>query len=88
LLISEFLSTYLAAFIALGRVNIARAELRKEKTVWVLNRLAVTFFRRLDACIRNIEKVLEVFSRVELIQVRCKRARREILESPFKNEIL
>ena len=88
LLISEFLSAYLAAFVALRRVNIASAELRKEKTVRVLNRLAMTFFRSLDACIRNIEEILEVFSRVKLIQVRCKRARMEILESPFKNEIL
>src|SRR5262249_31112692 len=88
LLISAFLSAYLAAFIALRRVNIASAELRKEKTVRVLNRLAVTFFRSLDVCIRNIEEVLEVFSRVKLLQVRCKRARMEILESPLKNEIL
>ena len=65
--ISEFLSPYLAAFVALRRVNIASAELRKEKTVRVLNGLAMTFFRGLDACVRDIEEVLEVFSRVKLI---------------------
>lgn len=67
LVISEFLSAYLAAFVALRRVNIASAELRKEKTVRVLNGLAMTFFCGLDACVRDIEEILEVFSRVKLI---------------------
>src|SRR5215813_11217334 len=67
LLIFEFLSAYLAALVALRRVNIASAELRKEKPVRVLNRLAMPFFRSLDAGIRHIEEVLEVFSRVKLI---------------------
>ena len=88
LLILEFLSAYLAAFVAFRRVNIASAELREEKTVRVLDGLAVAFFRSLDACIRDIKEVLEIFSRVKLIEVRCKRTRMEILESPFKNEIL
>jgi hypothetical protein len=35
---------YLAAFVALRRVNVASAELRKEKTVRVLHGLAMAFF--------------------------------------------
>jgi hypothetical protein len=38
----------------------------------VLNGLAVSFFRRLDACVRDIEQILEVFHTIELIEVREK----------------
>jgi hypothetical protein len=88
LLISEFLGAYLAAFVALRRVNVASAKLRKEKTVRILNGFAMSFFRNLDTRVRDIKEVLEVFHCIELIKVRQKRARMEILESSFENEIL
>src|SRR5438132_9623078 len=87
-LISKFLDAYLAAFVTLGRVNVASAELRKEKTPRVLNGLGMSFFRNMDTRVGNVEEILEVFRCIELIQVRHKRARIEILESPFENEIL
>ena len=79
LLISEFLGAYLAAFVALRRVNVASAELRKEKTVRVLNGLAMSFLCSMDTRVSDVEEILEVFSRIELIKVRHKRARMEIL---------
>jgi hypothetical protein len=88
LLISAFLGVYLAAFVALWRINVASAELGKEKTVRVLNRLPVPFFRRLDACVRDIEKILEVVHSIEFVEVREERAWMEILESAFENESL
>jgi hypothetical protein len=88
LLISAFLGQNLAAFVALRRVNIASAELCKEKAVRVVNRLAMAFFCRLDACVRDIEKILKVFQCIKLIEVWEERTRMEILESAFKNEIL
>src|SRR5262245_40758823 len=61
LLISEFLGAYLAAFVALRRVNIASAELCKEKTVRILNGSAMSFFCNLNTRLRDVKKVLEVF---------------------------
>src|SRR5215831_18745041 len=86
--IFEFLGPYLAAFVALRRVNVAGAELRKEKTVRVLNGLAMNFFRSMDTRVSDVEKILEVFSSIELIKISHKRARMNILESSFQNEIL
>jgi hypothetical protein len=88
LLISKFLGAYLTAFVTLGRVNVASAELRKEKTARVLNGLGMSFFRSMDTRVSNVEEILEVFHRIELIKERHERARIEILESPFENEIL
>jgi hypothetical protein len=87
-LIFEFLGAYLAAFVALRRVNVASAELRKEKTVRVLNGLAMPFFRSMDTRVSDVEEILEVFSSIEPINISYKRARMEILESSFQNEIL
>jgi len=87
-LISKFLGVYLTAFVTLGRVNVASAELRKEKTARVLNGLGMSFFRSMDTRVSNVEEILEVFRCIELIKVRHKRARIEIVESPFENEIL
>src|SRR6266481_4468219 len=59
--ISKFLGTNLTAFVTLGRVNIASAELRKEKTARVLNGLGMSFFRSMDTRVSNVEEILEVF---------------------------
>jgi hypothetical protein len=88
LLIAEFLGAHLAAFVAFWRIKVAGPELGKEKAVRVVNGLAMAFFRRLDTRVRYIEKILEVFHRIELIKVREKRARMKILESAFEDEIL
>src|SRR5215471_4865275 len=65
LLIFEFLGTYLAAFVAFRRVNVASAELRKEKTVRILDELTMSFFCSLNTRISDVEEILEVFSRIE-----------------------
>jgi hypothetical protein len=88
LLIPAFLGVHLAAFVALRRINVASAELGKEKSVRVLDRLSVSFFRRLDARVRDIEKILEVVHSIEFIEVWEERAWMEILESVFENESL
>ena len=54
----------------------------------VLNGPAVSFFCSLDTGIRHIKEILDIFSHIKLIEVRCERARMEILKSPFENEIL
>ena len=70
LLISEFLGAYLAAFVALRRVNVASAELGKEKTVRILNGFAMSFFGNLNTRVRDVKEVLEVFHCLELVKVR------------------
>ena len=46
------------------------------------------FFRSMDTRVSDVEEILEVFSSIEPINISYKRARMEILESSFQNEIL
>src|SRR5919109_427783 len=58
LAIAHLLGSNPAALVALWRIDIASLQLREEKSVRVLDRLAVPLLRSRNTCIRHIEELL------------------------------
>jgi hypothetical protein len=62
--------------------------LGKKKAMGILNGFAMPFLRRKDACIGNVEKILELFPSLKLAKIGKKRTWVKVLESVFKKQVL
>jgi hypothetical protein len=84
LAIAHLLGSNPAALVALWRIDIASFQLRKEKSVRVLDRLAVPLLRGRNACIRYVEEILKFPRGIKLVEVWGQRSRFQFLETAFE----
>jgi hypothetical protein len=83
--IAELLHANLTTLVALRRIDVACSELRKKKSLGILDGFSLPLLCCRDAGVGHVEKVLEFLSSPESFKVRYKGTGVEVLECLLKD---